>query len=80
MNRVRRHGDALWAVATENLGFKALSLFVSLAIWSWVQVSLSVERRARATVTYDAGRATPEAIAAASTNAGYPARLVTPAS
>lgn len=34
----------------------------------------------RATVTYDAVRATPEAIAQASTNAGYPARLVTPAS
>lgn len=34
----------------------------------------------RATVTYDAARATLEAIAQASTNAGYPARLVTPAS
>jgi mercuric ion binding protein len=34
----------------------------------------------RATVTYDAARATPEAIALASSNAGYPARLVTPAS
>lgn len=34
----------------------------------------------RATVSYDPARATPEAIAAASTNAGYPARLVTPAS
>jgi|CXWJ01.1.fsa_nt_gi mercuric ion binding protein len=34
----------------------------------------------RATVTYDPAHATPEAIAAASTNAGYPARLVTPAS
>jgi mercuric ion binding protein len=31
----------------------------------------------RATVSYDPTRATPEAIAAASTNAGYPARLVT---
>ena len=30
----------------------------------------------RATVTYDPARATPEAIAAASTNAGYPARLI----
>lgn len=34
----------------------------------------------RATVTYDAARATPEAIAAASASAGYPARLVAPAS
>ena len=36
----------------------------------------------RATVTYDPARATTEAIAAASTNAGYPARLIgeTPAS
>ncbi|MBL8544836.1 MAG: cation transporter [Hyphomonadaceae bacterium] len=34
----------------------------------------------RATVTYDPARATSEAIAAASTNAGYPAHLVTPAS
>lgn len=34
----------------------------------------------RATVTYDPARATLEAIAAASTNAGYPARLITPAS
>jgi mercuric ion binding protein len=34
----------------------------------------------RATVSYDPARATPEAIALASTNAGYPARLVTPAS
>ncbi|HRP10354.1 MAG: heavy-metal-associated domain-containing protein [Proteobacteria bacterium] len=33
----------------------------------------------RATVTYDPARATTEAIAAASTNAGYPAHLVTPA-
>ncbi len=30
----------------------------------------------RATVSYDAARATPDAIAAASTDAGYPARLV----
>lgn len=30
----------------------------------------------RATVSYDPARATPEAIARASTNAGYPARLV----
>lgn len=29
----------------------------------------------RATVTYDPARATPDAIAAASANAGYPARL-----
>jgi mercuric ion binding protein len=34
----------------------------------------------RATVTYDPARATPAAIAAASANAGYPARLVAPAS
>lgn len=36
----------------------------------------------RATVTYDPARTTPEAIAQASTNAGYPARLIgeTPAS
>jgi mercuric ion binding protein len=34
----------------------------------------------RATVSYDPARATPDAIAAASTNAGYPARLIAPAS
>ncbi|WP_291298464.1 heavy-metal-associated domain-containing protein [Elioraea sp.] len=34
----------------------------------------------RATVSYDPARATPDVIAAASTNAGYPAHLVTPAS
>ncbi|MBL8537046.1 MAG: heavy-metal-associated domain-containing protein [Hyphomonadaceae bacterium] len=34
----------------------------------------------RATVSYDPARATPDAIAQASTNAGYPARLAAPAS
>ena len=34
----------------------------------------------RATVSYDPARATPKAIADASTNAGYPAHLVAPAS
>ena len=34
----------------------------------------------RATVSYDPARATPKAIAEASTNAGYPARLIAPAS
>ena len=34
----------------------------------------------RATVTYDPARATPEQIAAASANAGYPAHVVSGAS
>ncbi len=68
--------------AVDNMTCAACPITVRTAI-SRVDGVRSVEvdfGAKRATVSYDPARATPEVIAAASANAGYPARLVTPGS
>jgi hypothetical protein len=40
------------AALTENLGYKLLSITLSLVIWAWLQSEQVIERRARATVDW----------------------------